>query len=713
MGKKSVKQRVKEYRERRKNDTEYKESVKASARKWQRANPEAYKQSCAKRMREYRARKKQAAAIIETVMPSPSNSTCTQNVYTTKQAEGKALSRAERALPRYNKEQKMHVIMKLAEKEGLVVQRQEDEDEVSGGIQKSTLATEVENFYHRDDISRQCPGKNDIRTVRDEEGNKMKVSRRVMCYTVGEAHKIFLQENPGISIGRTLFHEMRPKDVFLLSTKDQTMCACPIHENVQFMCDAAHLGNAEGLVKDKLLCEDPTENCWQSRCNACPFKTGFVSLLPTKENYNVKKWVKGELEITNMSQNKFCEEFKKALTSFIEHLFLKKQQSLALIRDKANLQSGMLLIHCDFAENYAIKYNVEPMECHWTHSPSVVIFTALTYHRGEDGDLISNCFGVVSDCEQNTTLEMANCIDTILIEVNNLGINFGKKVIIWSDGATKHFKNRFAMSYMSMFESMYGSTAEWNFCESYHGKGPMDGVGGTMKNGVFKEVLKGHALVQNAFEFFLTAKQIHQSIHVLYRSKEDMEERRKQFDRVWSGVKSANGILSARRITASAPYKINLMRTSFDTVPMFTRDITPDEFEENFEEQYEVTVNSHSSSSSENESPDEDENESPDQDENESPDEDEKPGRESYVLVRYLTKSSIKYYVGIVADINNNKYDVKFMRRTHDGSFTYPKNNDIDVDLSISNIARVLPEPIMTRRETYFFEGVTFPDNTL
>ena len=67
----------------------------------------------------------------------------------------------------------------------------------------------------------------------------------------------------------------------------------------------------------------------------------------------------------------------------------------------------------------------------------------------------------------------------------------------------------------------------------------------------------------------------------------------------------------------------------------------------------------------------------------------------------------------MVIDVNDTGiFDVKFMKRTFDGTFVYPKNNDFD-SITESSIQMVLPEPVVTRRETYFFKGVEFPENTL
>lgn len=39
---------------------------------------------------------------------------------------------------------------------------------------------------------------------------------------------------------------------------------------------------------------------------------------------------------------------------------------------------------------------------------------------------------------------------------------------------------------------------QWHFNEAHHGKGPMDGIGGTIKNVVYRNVKSGKILVNSA-----------------------------------------------------------------------------------------------------------------------------------------------------------------------------------------------------------------------
>ena len=54
------------------------------------------------------------------------------------------------------------------------------------------------------------------------------------------------------------------------------------------------------------------------------------------------------------------------------------------------------------------------------------------------------------------------------------------KVISWSDGCAAQFRLRFVFKLLADYRPEI--QVEWNYNEARHGKGPMDGIGGTVKN---------------------------------------------------------------------------------------------------------------------------------------------------------------------------------------------------------------------------------------
>ena len=97
-----------------------------------------------------------------------------------------------------------------------------------------------------------------------------------------------------------------------------------------------------------------------------------------------------------------------------------------------------------------------------------------------------------------------------------------KKVIVWSDGMVAQFRSRFVFMLLSTID--HAIDLEWHYNEAYHGKGPMDGVGGTIKNLVFHAVKSGKIWVRDPEEFAKAANDIVPSIRSIYMPIVDMLE---------------------------------------------------------------------------------------------------------------------------------------------------------------------------------------------
>ena len=58
-----------------------------------------------------------------------------------------------------------------------------------------------------------------------------------------------------------------------------------------------------------------------------------------------------------------------------------------------------------------------------------------------------------------------------------------KTVKFWSDGCASEFRSQFAFFILSKFD--HAINTEWNYFEANHGKGAVDGIGGTVKHAVY------------------------------------------------------------------------------------------------------------------------------------------------------------------------------------------------------------------------------------
>lgn len=101
----------------------------------------------------------------------------------------------------------------------------------------------------------------------------------------------------------------------------------------------------------------------------------------------------------------------------------------------------------------------------------------------------------------------------------------GRKLIVWSDGPCSQFKNRYIAKALKHITEMYHlSSMEWAFFATAHGKGPVDGLGGSAKRLVRKAVLRESGQVGNAEQFASVAQQEIDNIRFLVSNNECFPE---------------------------------------------------------------------------------------------------------------------------------------------------------------------------------------------
>ena len=88
------------------------------------------------------------------------------------------------------------------------------------------------------------------------------------------------------------------------------------------------------------------------------------------------------------------------------------------------------------------------------------------------------------------------------------------KVYAWSDGMGAQFRSHFVFKLLTTLDREVD--LEWHYMEVHHGKGSMDGVGGTIKNQVFQEVESGRLSVSTPKEFSDATQKLVPSITSVY-----------------------------------------------------------------------------------------------------------------------------------------------------------------------------------------------------
>lgn len=354
----------------------------------------------------------------------------------------------------------------------------------------------VRSFYQSDEISRVLPGMKDCVSVRSENGDKVKLSKRLVLCNLKEAYKSFKDKFAGMKVSFSKFAELRPKNCVLAgSSGTHTVCVCTSHQNVKLMMENAKIGSlTNGQLSSykhciaRVLCNPASIDCHVGKCPACPgneevrtiLEHGFEENLV--QNITFRQWItvdRCNLETLEKSTSDFIDLFCEKLSALVRHDFIAKQQSSFMNSTKENLKDSELLIICDFAENYSFILQDEAQSYHWT-SGLATVHPFVIYYKREKTEHVS--FVVISECLEHNTIALY-CFQRKLINFlkSKFGDNSIKKIYYFSDGSAAQYKNRKNFTNLCFHKDDFNIDAEWHFYATAHGKGPCDGVGGTVK----------------------------------------------------------------------------------------------------------------------------------------------------------------------------------------------------------------------------------------
>ena len=498
-----------------------------------------------------RSLKKQRAA--QSSSPSP-----TKSPFQSAKAFGKAVSRANRALnkalpstPRRQKAVCRALIRKrLTEAQPSPSSSPTVKSKPPIGDETSDL---VRNFYERDDISRQAPGRRDSVTIRKDDGTKERRQVRHLTSSIKEVYALFIKEYPHIRVGKSKFADLRPKHVLLCSKLPHNVCLCKYHENFILAVDALHkvcpdFPSYSHELPESFLCQPPSRNCWVNECDTCKDGSIFNRLFFSEEAVMTTwyAWKKDESgKVCKVMEEGTTQELREyiclILPQFLEHCYIKRQQAAMYQEERKAAESHLTraLLQVDFSENYTCQHQDEIQSAHWQQS-QVSLFTAAVWYNGELHSKV-----ITSDNLTHSKDTVIAYVDTLLEDIPSQY----NEVSIWTDGPASQFKNRYIAASIPVLEKKHNVTIHWNFFATSHGKGPVDGIGGSVKRQAWMAVKNRHALVTNAASF-TDAVKLNSSVEVIEVTSSDIDRRNKSLNisEVFTNAPPVSGITSSHHM---------------------------------------------------------------------------------------------------------------------------------------------------------------------
>ena len=289
-------------------------------------------------------------------------------------------------------------------------------------------------------------------------------------------------------------------------------CLCDIFENCVLLAKGLNKKIEEPLLKnphnlvEKFACDLNIKKCVLDQCQSCSssnFNFGLkkdhanLGSLESEEETDVKwsfiSWTKIESRIRKATFAVAFEDavatMKEKLIVLKEHIFVKRIQDEACNYQKHSLTVDDLFVHVNFAENYRNDQQNEIQSAYFGHQ-SFSPFTSCCYYK-YDGNILQQKSIVIltENSDHNGVTSMSSFRKVVEIAGNSLGKNF-RRSIIWSDGMSAQFRSRFIFKLLASTLFLENEIF-WFYNERHHGKCPMDVVGGTLKNVVFRKVKSG------------------------------------------------------------------------------------------------------------------------------------------------------------------------------------------------------------------------------
>lgn len=373
----------------------------------------------------------------------------------------------------------------------------------------------VRGFLELDINSRMCPGKKEYITK-----HKVRRQKRVLLDSLKNLHLKFLREH-GIKMCYSTFRKLRPFHIVTPKHSDRETCLCMDHANMQLLVDKLYFlkvlpFNSLTKLAEMVCCSVKQKSCMYRQCDQCTIKLQLdLTGKDLSQSTMYRQWVKRTEERTIKNQEKTVKlTFKGTLVSSLHdlidlfwqkfykitpHMFDISHQFKEMRNLKEIICEKEVIVHMDFSENYCTKYATEPQCMHFGASKKQIsLHTIVCYYKPQ----FSKTNTVQSFCTVSSNLDHAAHgvwahLEPVLKEVLETYPQIDT-IHFHSDGPSSQYKNKNNLYYLihklpQILPNVQKWT--WNYSISGHGKGPMDGIGGTIKRTADSLVLRGEDVV--------------------------------------------------------------------------------------------------------------------------------------------------------------------------------------------------------------------------
>ena len=430
----------------------------------------------------------------------------------------------------------------------------------------------IGKFFLKDEISWQAPGRKDKVIVRhkDDKGKKVKIEyqARYMLMSLGEAYNLFNKEDDMPTCSLSKFCELRPKHVLLFDKIPHNVCVCAYHENIRLMLIALKSHTSPEIpcdmssFVDAIVCNSNSKECMTGACGDCARNVHLYKPKisdPDTSSITYSQWQDGEKVEIPATIEDALHELQRMVPSFLVHVYVKRAQASFFENVKESVDGVRVAVQVDFSENAALVHQNEIQSAHWAHKQA----TLFTSYAWVDKD-VSESVVIVSDDLHHTKLSVHAFMSDILGSIKEKYPEV-REFDIFSDGASSQFKQRFLFSNLFNWEEEFDVRIRWHFFATSHGKGVVDGLGGTVKRAVWRYVKSGKRPVVSPEAFSQVARERNPGISVRYIPASKIQLNKQNLEKLWSETVPVPNTHKLHSIQPHGPYHLFVGDTSHAT----------------------------------------------------------------------------------------------------------------------------------------------------
>lgn len=386
----------------------------------------------------------------------------------------------------------------------------------SNNSDKVNIKQKIHDFLLEDENGRLTAGKKETITRR-----KLKKQIRYLNDSLLNLYKIFITKT-GITISYETFRRYRPFWVLFPKAASRNTCLCCKHTNNDYIVHALYKAKilpyscATDVAKSLCCNNGRNVSCLERKCPQCFTKKLNFNINNSGDTIIYQRWVtknvtaviKGQekqikktvKETVKTTQQSLVNTFNSNLPSFMQHLANIFNQYTAIRQIKLNLTPSDGLLHIDFSENYAFKYESEIQSAHFGGSKGQLSMHTCVYYC-TDSKPPQNIIKTTSICTVSQNLRhdpvlICAHLKPVIEQIKLLTPDL-KNLHILSDGPSTQYRNKtmfqMIVRYLSNITNV--ETITWHFTETGHGKGAPDGVGGCLKRICDKAVANGRDII--------------------------------------------------------------------------------------------------------------------------------------------------------------------------------------------------------------------------